>query len=149
MKKFWISIAVFSIFFTSESSAQRGMGQRGNGGWDARSAYNRMYNPSAVETVKGEVASVDKIKPMKGMSYGIHLMLKAEKETLSVHLGPAWYFNSRNYVIKPKDKIEITGSKITYNGKPAVIAAEVKRGNEVIKLRDESGYPVWSGGRRK
>ncbi len=151
MKKMWLSItviAVLSIVFSSMSLAQRGRGQKGYNGWGPKSAYNRMYNTSTVETIKGEVISVDKITPMSGMSYGIHLMLKTNKETVSVHLGPAWYFDNHNYVVKTKDKIEITGSRITYNGKPAIIAAEVKRGNEVIKLRDENGYPVWSGGRR-
>ena len=143
-----VMLSIISIFFTSESFAQRGMGQRGNNGWGPKSTFNRMYNPTTVETIKGEVVSVDKIAPMKGMSYGIHLMLKTNKETVSVHLGPTWYFDKNNYVVKAKDKIEVTGSKITYNGKPAVIAAEIKKGYEVIKLRDENGYPVWNGGRR-
>ena len=30
---------------------------------------------------------------------------------------------------------------------PAIIAAEIKKGNEVLKLRDEKGFPVWSGHR--
>lgn len=138
---------VINIIFAAYSFAQGGMGKKGNSGWGPKSAFNRMYNPATVETIKGEVKSVDKITPMKGMSYGIHLMVKTNKETVSVHVGPDWYLSGHNYVFKPKDKVEITGSRITYNGKPAVIAAEVKKGNEVIKLRDESGYPVWSGGR--
>ena len=48
----------------------------------------RMYNPAAVETISGTVESVDKITPMKGMMYGVHLSLKTDKETISVHLGP-------------------------------------------------------------
>ncbi len=144
-----VAIAMLSFIFASVSFAQRGKGQRVNNGWGAKSAFNRMYNLSTVETIKGEVVSIDKITPMKGMSYGIHLMLKTEKDTISVHLGPAWYFDSHNYVFKPKDKIEITGSRITYNGKPAIIASEVKRGNEIIKLRDKNGYPVWSRSKRR
>lgn len=151
MKKIRISlvmISILSIIFAAESFSQRDRGQRGNNGWGPKSTFNRMYNAVTVETIKGEVVSVDKTAPMKGMSYGIHLMLKTNKETVSIHLGPAWYFDKQNYVIKAKDKIEIRGSRITYNGKPAVIAAEVKKGSEVIKLRDENGYPVWSAGRR-
>jgi hypothetical protein len=33
------------------------------------------------------------------------------------------------------------------DGKPALIAAEVKKGDEVMKLRDANGVPAWSGGR--
>jgi hypothetical protein len=51
--------------------------------------------------------------------------------------------------IKPKDKVSVIGSRITYQGNPAFIASEIKKGNETIIFRDKNGYPVWSGSRRK
>jgi hypothetical protein len=51
--------------------------------------------------------------------------------------------------IEPKDTIEVKGSRTTVAGKPAIIAAEVKKGDELLKLRDESGFPVWAGWRRR
>jgi hypothetical protein len=51
--------------------------------------------------------------------------------------------------IDAKDKIEVKGSRITFGGRPAMIAAEMKKGDEVLKLRDDSGFPVWSGWRRR
>ncbi len=152
MKKIRISlvmISIMSLIFTTEIFSQRGMRQKGNNGREQKSAFNKMYNPKTVETIKGEVVSIDKITPMKGMSYGINLMVKTDKETISIHVGPAWYFDKQNFVIKAKDKIEIRGSRITFDGKPAIIAAELKEGNEVIKLRDKNGYPVWSSRRNK
>jgi hypothetical protein len=133
----------------AESFAQPGMGWKGSEGWGMGSQYNRLYNPKTVETISGEVVSVDKITPMEGMSYGIHLMLKTEKETISVHLGPGWYIERQDIKIEPKDKVEVTGSRITYEGKPGIIAAEVKKGDEVLILRDESGVPVWAGWRKR
>lgn len=41
------------------------------------------------------------------------------------------------------------GSRISFEGNPAIIAAEVKKGDEVLKLRDEKGVPFWSGWRRR
>jgi hypothetical protein len=108
-----------------------------------------MYDLKTVETVSGEVISVDRITPMKGMSSGVHLMLKTDKETLSVHLGPVWYLENQDIKIEAKDKIEVKGSKITFEGKPAIIAAEVRKGDDVLKLRDEAGFPSWSGWRRR
>ena len=93
--------------------------------------------------------AVDKIIPSKGMTNGVHLELKTEKGTVSVHLGPAWFIENQDITIGPKDKIEIKGSRITYEGKPAIIAAEVKKGDSVLKLRDENGVPVWAGWRRR
>lgn len=107
-----------------------------------------MYNPNTVETISGEVVRVDKIIPLRGMSYGIHLIVKTEKEEISVHLGPGWFIENQDLKIEPKDKIEVKGSRITFQGNPAIIAAEVRKGECKLKLRDESGFPVWSRWRR-
>jgi len=107
-----------------------------------------MYNPKTVETIIGEVTSVDNITPLKGMSYGVHIMVKTEKETISVHLGPGWYIENQDIKIKPKDNVQVKGSRVTFEGKSAIIAGELKKGNDVLKLREEHGVPTWSGWRR-
>ena len=152
MKKLMTVIAamtMLSLFSGTEVLAQKGNMGKGGGGWGAGTAYGRMYNPQTVETISGEVVSVDKITPGKGMSYGIHIVVKTAKETISVHLGPGWYIENQDVTIEPKDKIEVKGSRITFEGKPALIAAEVKKGDEVLTLRDANGVPVWAGWRRK
>jgi hypothetical protein len=143
--------AVALLFATTDAFAQRGPGMmwRGSGGWGPGSPYNKMYDPKTVETVTGEVVSVSQITPNKGMGAGIHMILNIGKETISVHLGPSWYLENQDVKIEPKDKVEVKGSKITFGGKPAIIAEEVKKGDEVLKLRDDSGFPVWSGWRRR
>jgi hypothetical protein len=108
-----------------------------------------MYDPKTVETVSGEVMSVQQMTPMKGMGPGVHLTLKTDKETVDVHLGPAWYIERQDIKIAAGDKIEVKGSRITYQGKPAVIAAEIHKGNEVLMLRDDNGIPMWAGWRRQ
>jgi hypothetical protein len=45
------------------------------------------------------------------------------------------------------DTIAMTGSRVMMDAKPAIIAAQIKKGDEVLKLRDENGVPAWSGGR--
>lgn len=62
-----------------------------------------------------------------------------------MHLGPGGFIEKQNFRIEPKDKIEIKGSRITVKGVPAIIAAEVKKGTGVLKLRDEQGIPAWKG----
>jgi hypothetical protein len=109
-----------------------------------------LYNPQTTETIAGEVVSVGRIThPMKGMSYGVHLVVKTEKETISVHLGPGWYIENQEVKIAPKDMVEVTGSRVTFEGKPALLASEVKKGNEILTLRTPDGLPVWSGWRRR
>ena len=128
---------------------QQKMKWKGSGKWGSKSRYGRMYNPATIETISGEVISVDKITPQKGMSYGVHLSLKSDKETIDVHLGPGWYIENQDFTIEPEDKVEITGSRIMFDGKPAIIAAEVKEGDEIFQLRDKNGFPAWSGWRRR
>jgi hypothetical protein len=149
MRLFLISISILGLLFPVESSAQRGMKRGGSGGWGTGSSYNRLYDPKTVETVSGEVISVDRIVPMKGMSYGIHLTLKTDSGTISVHVGPEWFLENQDTKIAVKDKIEITGSKIIFQGKPAIIASEVKKGEKILSLRDSNGTPLWSGWRRR
>lgn len=143
------TMALLCIFAGTEALAQPGMMWKGGGGWGAGTPYSRLYNPKTLETIVGEVVSVDKITPEKNMSYGVHFVLKSDKETISVHLGPDWYIENQDVKIEPKDKVEIKGSRITFDGKPAIIAAEVKKGDEVLMLRDASGLPAWSGWRRR
>lgn len=151
MKKITTVIAMLFMLgvVCAEASAQRGMTWKGGGGWGPGTSYGRLYNPQSLETITGEVVSVQKITPMKGMSYGIHIMVKSDKEKISVHLGPAWYIENQDVKIMPGDRVEVKGSKITFDDKPALIAAEVKKGGEVLTLRDANGFPVWSGWRRR
>jgi hypothetical protein len=86
---------------------------------------------------------------MKGMGHGVHMTVKTATETLSVHLGPAWYLENQDVKLEPKQTVEVKGSRITFRGKPAIIAAEVHKGEEVLKLRDDNGHPLWAGWRRR
>jgi hypothetical protein len=152
MKQLMPAIAVMMVLGmlgATDALAQRGIAWRGGGGWGPGTAYARLYNPQTVETISGEVVAVDRITPMKGMYYGVRLKVKTDKETISVHLGPGWYIENQDVRILPKDKIEVKGSRITFEDKPAVIAATVTKGDEVMELRDARGFPAWSGWRRR
>jgi hypothetical protein len=152
MKKtgtFVAAILILSVLLVTDGFAQRGVRWVGSRGWRAGTPYNRMYDPKTVETISGEVVSVDTLTFMQGMSYGVHVMVKTDKETVSVHLGPGWYILNQDMKIEPKDRIEVKGSRITFQGKPAIIAAEVRKGEDMMKLRDDNGFPVWSGWNRR
>ena len=126
---------------------QQEMRWKGSGGWGPKSNYGRIYNPKTVETIIGEIVSVDKITPRKDMFYGIHLVVKTNESTVPVHLGPGWYIENQDITFEQNDKVEVTGSRITFEGKPAIVAAEIKKGDEVLILRDNNGFPAWSGWR--
>jgi hypothetical protein len=109
--------------------------------------YNREYDTSTVETIKGEVVEVHYlIGKRKSNKKGVHLTLKTDSETIPVHLGPAWFIEQQES-FEVGDEIFVTGSRITYNGEPALIAAEITRGKMTLKLRNQQGYPAWRGWR--
>ena len=139
---------VLSLILTSSMALAAWRGWRGSGGWGMGSQYNRMYNPSTVDTLSGTVESIEKITPMKGMHSGVHILLKTDKETIDVHLGPEWYIERLDTKIEKGDKVEVKGSRVTISGKPAMIAAEVKKGDNSLILRDSAGIPAWAGWRR-
>ncbi len=146
---FTVVVFLMTLFLVAESFAQRGTRQRDSKGWGPGNQYGRMYDPKTVETIRGEVVRVDKITPLRAMSFGIHLAVKTEKENISVHLGPVWFIENQDIKIELKDKIEVKGSRIIFQGNPAIIATEVKKGEFILKLRDKSGFPAWSGWRRR
>jgi hypothetical protein len=151
MRKIGVCVAMLtaiSLILPAQSYAQPGMRCRGGGGWGAQTQYSRMYNPQAVETFRGEVVNVDTITSSRGM-YGVHLILKTAKESISVHLGPSWYIENQDIQIQPGDKIQVKGSRIIFAEQPVIIAAEVKTSNAVLTLRDQNGFPVWSGWRQR
>jgi hypothetical protein len=47
------------------------------------------------------------------------------------------------------DQIEVTGSKVLILEKSVLIAAKVRKGDQILMLRDLNGIPMWSGWRRQ
>ncbi len=145
----FIVLSIVTLGLTAESFAQRGaMKWKGSGGWGPGTPYNRMYDPAKVETISGTVESVSTAVPMKGMYAAVTLVVKTDKETIAVHLGPEWYIGRLDVNIAKGDTVEVRGSRVAFADKPAIIAAEVKKGDNVLALRDSAGIPVWSGWRR-
>jgi hypothetical protein len=143
-----VSLVAIAALALAPAAFAQGMKWRGSGGWGPGTAYGRLYDVKTVETVIGEVVKVDRITPMRGMAYGVHLVVKTDKGDVSVQLGPQWYLENQDVKIEPKDKVEIKGSRVTVQGQPAIIAAEVRKGGDVLILRDEAGVPMWAGWRR-
>lgn len=142
-------LTVTTVFLSSQSYGQGRMNWKGGGGWGPGSSYNRMFDPTTVETFSGKVLRVDKVAPMKGMSYGVRLTLKTHAGLVPVHAGPACYLENQDVKISPEDRIEVTGSRITFQGKPAIIAQEIRKENDTLKLRDANEFPRWSGWQRR
>lgn len=143
------TITILAAAFCLMVSTGPADARMGSGGWGMDNQYSRMYDAAKVETFSGVVTSVDTIKPMRGMSRGVHLTVKTDREDISVHLGPEWFIENQDAGIGKGDRVEVTGSRITFEGRPAVIASEVEKDGQVLRLRDDDGFPLWAGWRRR
>jgi DNA/RNA endonuclease YhcR with UshA esterase domain len=92
-------------------------------------------------------ATVQEVKdyhcPVSG-SLGTHLVLKtATGGTYEAHLAPAAFLKEFDMIFKQGDSVTVTGTKVTFDGKPAVLARLIKVKNETFMFRDEKGRPLW------
>lgn len=139
-----VSVAAIAVSFILFSGVSFAQGGKGGSGWGPSTSYGRLYDAKSVETLSGTVEKVDSFTPRKGWSQGVHILVKTDKESVWVHLGPSWYLDRQGVKIEAGDKVQVKGSRVTYNNGPAVIASEVKKGDQVLKLRSDAGVPLWS-----
>ena len=114
--------------------------------------YDRLFNPQTVETLKGEVVSVDAFSPGKGhqlLTSHVTMRLKTEKETIKVYLGPQPYLDKQMVKLAAKDQVMVKGSRVTYEGQPLIIAMGVRKGNQGMRLRNPQGTPMWGKGKKQ
>jgi len=143
MKKLVLSLGFIVLFgpmitiVWAQQRAAKGMNNQ----------YARQYNVNTVETIEGDVIDVAN-KPSKknAAMMGVHMVVKTSSGTVPVHLGPVWYM-SQQEAFRKGDHVVITGSRISFNGAPAIVAATVKRNQMTLQLRDRNGFPAWRGWR--
>jgi DNA/RNA endonuclease YhcR with UshA esterase domain len=105
------------------------------------------YDPASEVTVTGVVQEVMQVSGQRAGG-GTHLALDTNAGSLDVHLGPSAFLAEQGFTFVKGDQIEVTGSKVKYEGDDALIARKVKKGDRVLTLRNEQGIPVWSGRKR-
>jgi hypothetical protein len=145
-----VGYAVVAVLWAAGGAmAQGGYEVRGSGGWGAGLPYGRLFDPATVQKLQGEVLWVKRLTPEEGMADGLHLLLKTREEVISVHLGPLWYLERQDFSLAAGDSIEVAGSRVAFEGQPAILAAELKKPDKVLLLREASGFPRWSAWQRR
>lgn len=105
------------------------------------------YDPKTEVTMSGTVDRVTQQTGRRGWA-GTHLFLKTDKGAIEVHVGPTDYITSQQFSFAAGDVLEVTGSKVTMQGKDALLAREIKKEGKTLVLRNAQGIPKWSRGRR-
>lgn len=102
------------------------------------------YDPATESVFKGTVQEVrDRQCPVSG-GLGSHVILKLTNgTTIEVHLASTKFVKTYELVLNIGDQLEVTGSKVKFEGVDTIFAREIKRGNDVFVFRDKDGKPVW------
>ncbi len=109
--------------------------------------YKKIFDSKTIKTISGQVIKVDQV-PEPGLEMEMRLTVFIDKkEVLPVYLGPSFYIVGSEQAKRFKigDQVTVTGSQATRGGERFMIATTVKRGNEVLRLRDKDGNPEWIG----
>lgn len=122
------------------------MGRGWGGGRCCTAAYQGQAGSPApiaanpVVDISGVIGQVQ-IAPGQGTPY---LEVKHGNETTKVYLGPMHYLIAENFSPKTGQEVSLTGYKQT----DSVVAIQITLSQEkkTLKLRDESGRPLWRGG---
>jgi hypothetical protein len=142
-------LSVCCLVLLSAPAALAQAGRRGGQGWGSSDAYGRLYDPAKITTVEGKVLEVRRVKPLRGMSEGIEIVIERSSGDAVVHLGPAWFIEKQKLQVKKGDEVKVEGSSVMLQDKEVVLAATLQKGKDTLQLRDASGVPAWAGWRRR
>jgi len=135
--KIWLAVIltlVFALILTPSLAATKPGSQPGV----------PKYDVTTEGVFKGTVEDVhDRECPVSG-GMGAHIILKlGDGKTIEVHLATTKFMKNYELVFNKGDQIEVTGSKVMFEGVETIFAREVKRGNDTFVFRDKDGNPVW------
>lgn len=140
MSRFHSTILVTVAFVPLLASVT--LAQSGRG----RFAENPRYDPATEITLQGTVEEVFEVESPRG-GQGVHLRITADETSYEVSLGPASYVTAQDFVIAAGDDVTVIACPLAGSEGDQLIAREVRKGEDVLTLRDEHGFPAWSRGR--
>ena len=103
-----------------------------------------VYDRSKVDTLSGEVAAISATPSPSALGGGLHILVRMSGQLYDVHLAPQWFLDSKRFTLATGDQVQVSGSRLTYEGKLVFLAARITLGQKTVTLRDSSGAPAWS-----
>ena len=110
--------------------------------WAGEDGKSPIANNPVVE-VRGIIAKVQ-VSRGQGMP---HLEVNTARGPVKLYLGSMRYLMQEDFSPKAGEALEAKGYKM---GEDVVaIRVELPASKKVLKLRDDNGWPLWMGGRRR
>ncbi len=110
----------------------------------------KIFDANTITTIEGKLVKVEPVlEPVFGITLEL-LVYTGKKEIQRVYLGPCRYIaSSQERRFKAGDAITVSGSQVTLNNEPYIIATTVKWQYGVLQLRNNDGVPAWVGWKKK
>jgi sporulation protein YlmC with PRC-barrel domain len=106
------------------------------------------FDPATITTIDGTVLNVGKFKATATGPDMLWLRVRTtDGRIVLVNLGPRSYVSTQDFYLVRGDRIHLTGSEVaaTAADKRVFLPTEVTYNNHVLRLRSETGTPLWEG----
>lgn len=101
------------------------------------------FDPANQTTIKGVIEQVNNYEcPISG-TMGSHLTVRSGPDTVEVHLAASKFLNEYGIAFTKGDSVEVTGTKVVFDGKPALLARQITVGDRTYSFRNDKGIPLW------
>ncbi len=104
------------------------------------SVITARYDPQSEIRVKGIVVGAN--DPGVGEA-GSYLVLQTRDGTVEVYLAAPKLMQQYRLTFAQGEEVEVVGSRVVLDGREALLAREISRGEEVFVFRDAQGKPLW------
>ncbi|NIR48099.1 hypothetical protein GWO43_07620 [candidate division KSB1 bacterium] len=98
---------------------------------------------SSIETLRGQILSVDTVTIVKDMAEILHVMVETDEEIVPVYLGPKWIFEMEQFDIKTGSDVVIKGYRVDIGAYRVMLTLEIETGGQKRVLRNRDGVPLW------
>jgi hypothetical protein len=145
-----VIVAIAAVAFAGVASAHCGAcgaGEKAHAGCMSKGDCPG-WDGQATKSFEAKVVSFDKHDCEGCKTTYTELVVKMDDKEMTVRLGPSWYIDKQDELLKKDDVVTIYASKVKHGDENMLVAGKIVKGDDVLVLRDKEGVPVWRGWRR-
>jgi sporulation protein YlmC with PRC-barrel domain len=129
-------------FATYEYGEMPGMEQRQP--WAVGGQLQEQFTQGQEIEIRGTVTNVGRGEISPGTAEAVVVNVRDRQgQEHTVKLGPAWFLQRQDLMVRAGEEIGIEGRQIEIEGRQMILAETVRTVHAGLRLRDEQGQPRW------
>jgi hypothetical protein len=142
MRIFFLALVVLSLFAFTWGTQVAAQMQTPVTGSPTQMGGGKVYTP-AVVVMNGTVTAVNRTIPQTPeQQVQVRFTLQTTRGPIPVRLGPAAFVDRQPVQVAVGDVVQVTGTIVSRGRRTILFAAQVKKGSQVLQLRNEQGQPL-------